>query len=149
MAYFDKDYNQFFKDLAANNHKDWFHENKKRYEKSVKEPFKAFVDEMIGRLKEVEPDLNLEPKDCIHRINRDIRFSKDKTPYKTRMSAHISAKGKKDYQYPSLFFEMGPESVGLYGGAYMVDKDRLEGLREHIAGVQIRQPDRDACQDSA
>jgi len=134
MAYFDNDYNQFFKDLAKNNHRDWFHENKKRYEKSVKDPFKAFTQEMINRVKALEPDLEQEPKDAVHRINRDIRFSKDKTPYKTKMSAVVSVKGRKSADYPSLFFELGPENVAIYGGAYSVDKDQLLSIRETIAG---------------
>jgi uncharacterized protein (TIGR02453 family) len=134
MAYFDKDYNQFFKDLAKNNHKDWFHENKKRYEKSVKDPFKVFTQEIIDRVKALEPEVTQEPKDAVHRINRDIRFSKDKTPYKTKMSAIVSAKGRKSMDYPGLFFELGPEQVAVYGGAYMAEKDRLLELRETIAG---------------
>jgi uncharacterized protein (TIGR02453 family) len=134
MAYFDKDYNQFFKDLAKNNHRDWFHESKKRYEKSVKDPFKAFTQEMINRIKALEPELEQESKNAIHRINRDIRFSDDKTPYKTRMSAIVSAKGKKSHDYPGLFFQLGPENVAIYGGAHSLDKNQLLNLREVIAG---------------
>lgn len=133
MAYFDKDFNQFYKDLAANNNRDWFHENKKRYEKSVKEPFKAFVEDMIGRMKEDDPEIDMQSKDAIFRINRDIRFSKDKTPYKTMSSAMISRGGKKNKSYPGIYFEMGPGNVAIYGGCYMLDKEPLSNLRHAIA----------------
>ena len=81
MTYFTKDFLDFFKELAANNHKDWFHANKKRYEASVKDPFKVFVQDMIDRAAAKDDRFAGEAKNAIFRINRDIRFSKDKSPY--------------------------------------------------------------------
>jgi uncharacterized protein (TIGR02453 family) len=96
MSFFTADYLAFFKELAANNHKEWFDANRKRYETSVKEPFKAFTQHLIDELAKKEPAFKeLKASDCIFRINRDIRFSKDKTPYKTQCSAVISPNGKK------------------------------------------------------
>lgn len=129
---FTSDYTQFFKDLAANNNRDWFHENKKRYENSVKEPFKAFVQELIGMVERHEGEMEIQPKDCIFRINRDIRFSKDKTPYKLNCSAIVSKGGKKDKTYPGLYVEASPEHVRVYGGVYMPDKDQTYDIREKI-----------------
>ena len=77
MAYFNKEFIKFFKELNKNNHKEWFDENRKRYEKEVKEPFQKFIDEMIGMINSDDPDVRIEAKDAIFRINRDIRFSKD------------------------------------------------------------------------
>ncbi|MFZ6052222.1 DUF2461 domain-containing protein [Halocola ammonii] len=133
MAYFSKKFNQFFIDLAPNNHKEWFDENRKTYEKEVKEPFKKFVGDLIERLKEYDPALNVEPKDSIFRINRDIRFAKDKTPYKMHLAAAISRKGKKVHDYPGLYIHFGPEKVWIGGGAYSLSKEKLEDVRREIA----------------
>jgi uncharacterized protein (TIGR02453 family) len=129
---FTSDYTQFFKDLAANNNRDWFQENKKRYEKSVKDPFKSFVQALIEMVARHEGEMEIQPKDCIFRINRDIRFSKDKTPYKLNCSAIVSKGGKKDKTYPGLYVEASPEHVRVYGGVYMPDKDQTFDIREKI-----------------
>ncbi|MCB0477177.1 MAG: DUF2461 domain-containing protein [Crocinitomicaceae bacterium] len=134
MAHFDPDYLEFFKELAPNNHKDWFDENRKRYQKNVKDPFYAFVDEIIPEIAKIdEIKYEITAKDCVFRINRDVRFSNDKSPYKLRMSAIISPAGKKDKTYPGLYFEMGPENFTIYGGVYMLSKDQLYDCREAIA----------------
>lgn len=132
MAWFTKDYNQFFKELAANNNKEWFDANKKRYEASVKEPFKTFVAEVIKEVHKHDKRVNIEPKDAIFRINRDIRFAKDKTPYKLNSSAIVSPGGRKDMSAAGIYFELGPESVKFYGGAYMPEKDQLTRIRKAI-----------------
>jgi uncharacterized protein (TIGR02453 family) len=134
MAFFEPDFIQFFKDLAPNNNKDWFDENRSRYENTIREPFKDFVDHMIKVLSTENPQLkDLQNKDCIFRINRDIRFSKDKTPYKMNVSAAILVGGKKNYMAEGTYFELGPEHVRVYGGLYELDKDSLLQLREGIA----------------
>ncbi|MBZ0207918.1 MAG: DUF2461 domain-containing protein [Flavobacteriales bacterium] len=133
MAWFSPDFNRFFIELAANNNKDWFHANRTRYENVVKQPFERFVGEMITRVAKVDPKVRIEPKEAIFRINRDVRFSKDKAPYKLNRSALISAAGRKDMNAPGIYFELGPEVVRIYGGAYMPDKDALIRIRSRIA----------------
>ena len=134
MAFFTPDFLQFFIELAPNNHKDWFDLNRKRYEKSVKEPFKDFVEHMIKEIAKTDASFNdLEAKDCIFRINRDIRFSKDKTPYKMNVSAVVAPEGKKSKAVNGVYFEFGPEHVRIYGGIYEIDKDDLLTVREGIA----------------
>ena len=132
MAHFTQDFIDFFTELAENNHKEWFDINRKRYEKSVKEPFKAFVNEIISRVNEDDPEVRIEAKDAIFRINRDIRFAKDKTPYKTSVSAIVSRGGRKDKTSPGLYFELKPASVRVYGGAHQLEKDQLQDVREFI-----------------
>lgn len=132
MAWFTDDYNRFFKDLAKNNNKEWFDANRKRYEKSVKQPFEAFVTEAIKRIAKHDKRVAIGPKEAIFRINRDIRFSKDKTPYKLEASAIISPTGRKDHTVPGIYFALGPESVKFYGGCYMPDKEQLTRIREAI-----------------
>lgn len=134
MKHFTKDYLDFFKELAANNNKEWFNANKKRYEKSVKEPFHAFTDVMIEHMKKRDKRIDMTHKQAVFRIYKDVRFSKDKTPYKLQMSAAITPGGKKDmHGEPSLYMQMGPEDVRIYSGIYMPEKDTLMKVREYIA----------------
>jgi uncharacterized protein (TIGR02453 family) len=133
MAWFTPDFNKFFIELAPNNNKEWFDANRKRYELSVKEPFEGFVAEVIKQVTKVDPKVTITPREAIFRINRDVRFSKDKAPYKSRMSAVVAAGGRKDHSSGGIYFEIGPENVAFYGGQYMPDKDQLQRIREHIA----------------
>ena len=134
MAYFSEDFNQFFIDLAPNNHKDWFDENRERYHKSVKVPFERFMGDLIEAVRVYEPSINMRPGDAIFRINRDIRFAKDKSPYKMNRSGLVGKYGRKEAGHPSLYVELGPERVYLAGGAYQPSKEQLQALRTGIAG---------------
>jgi uncharacterized protein (TIGR02453 family) len=134
MTFFNQDFLQFFLDLAGNNNKDWFDQNRKRYEVNVKDAFKNFVTHIITKLAEEDPAFKeLEASSCIFRINRDIRFSKDKTPYKMNVSAVVAPEGKKSKAINGVYFELGPEHVRVYGGVYEIDKDDLLTVREGIA----------------
>lgn len=133
MAFFEQDYLDFFKELAANNHKDWFDTNRKRYEKVVKKPFAEFVSHMINKMNENGEEIKSTPKTAIFRINRDIRFSKDKAPYKMHMSAILSAKEGKNATYPGLYFELSPEKITVCGGIYEMDKETLHKVRNFLA----------------
>jgi uncharacterized protein (TIGR02453 family) len=132
MTYFTSDYLEFFKELAANNHKDWFDANRKRYINSVKEPFANFVKALIAGASKINTEINISHKEAIFRVNRDVRFSKDKTPYKLRMSAIISKYGRKDKSYPGLYVELGPEKLGIYGGLFMPSTKELMQIRKAI-----------------
>lgn len=134
MQYFTEEFNNFFKGLAANNHKDWFHENKKIYEKEVKKAFATFLTDLIKNIRDkYDPSLELEVKNAVFRINRDIRFSKDKTPYKLHVSAVISSEGRKNMQIPGLYIQFGVGEIWLGGGTYKPNKENLLLLRKHIA----------------
>ena len=133
MAYFNKDFISFFKELNLNNDREWFTANKKRYEKDVKQPFHHFVDDLIGRVNAMDPEIVLEPKDAIFRIYRDIRFSKDKTPYKTQTSALIARGGRKNMTDPGLYIQFGADDARIYSGLYMLEKNDLLNVRRHIA----------------
>lgn len=133
MQYFTQDYLEFFKALAPNNNKEWFDNNRKMYETVVREPFKIFISDLIRELAKQDPDIQIEAKDAIFRINRDIRFSKDKTPYKLNNSAIVSKAGRKDKSYPGLYLELSPEHLGIYGGIYMADTDQIKKIRTEIA----------------
>jgi len=132
MQYFTETYLNFFRNLAANNHKQWFDENRKEYEREVREPFKIFVKDVINAVQKINPEIQIEPKDAIFRINRDIRFSKDKTPYKLFNSAIISKTGRKDKAYPGMYLELNPEKLGIFGGLFMPNTQQVLRIRNHI-----------------
>ena len=133
MNYFNSDYVQFFKELSQNNHKDWFDLNRSRYEKNIKSPFKEFTQLAIDTIALIDPVFNqLLAKDCIFRINRDVRFSKDKQPYKLMCSAIITPNGKKSKAINGIYFEFTPEHVRFYSGVYEIEKDDLFAVREGI-----------------
>ena len=129
MQYFSEDYLEFFKELAGNNHKEWFDTHRKRYENVVREPFKIFIGDLIQAMSKNDSQLDVAPKDAIFRINRDIRFSKDKTPYKLNNSAIISKEGRKNKNYPGIYIEFGPEKLAFYGGIYMPDSKQTQKVR--------------------
>jgi uncharacterized protein (TIGR02453 family) len=133
MNYFTPDFLKFFKELAPNNNKDWFDVNRERYFKSVKTPFEIFVNDLILNIQKIDKEIKVGAKECIHRINNDIRFSKDKTIYKMYRSAIITPSGRKNGEIPGFYFEMGPEKVSFYGGAYFLPPDQLQSMRKHIA----------------
>lgn len=133
-SFFAEDFLQFFIELAPNNHRGWFDMNRKRYEENIKKPFYAFTQHLIEKIAEMDSAFrDLEAKDCIFRINRDIRFSKDKSPYKLQCSAVIAPNGKKSQAVNGIYFELSPEHVRVYGGIYEIEKDDLQLIREGIA----------------
>ena len=133
MAYFTDDFFRFFKELEAHNTTEWFHENKKRYESEIKKPFNSFVQDLIDEVAKDDKTVQIAPKDAILRINRDIRFSKDKTPYNNYVAAIISPGGKKDKSVPGIYVRLDAGEVRFYGGAHMVEKDQLVRIRQQIA----------------
>ena len=133
MVYFENDFLTFFKELAANNNKDWFDLNRKRYTKIIKEPFKSFISDVIYEINKIDSSISIEPKDAIFRINRDIRFSKDKTPYKLYLGAVISPIGKKDRINPGIYIELGPEHLSIFGGVWKPDTAQRDKIRNYIS----------------
>jgi uncharacterized protein (TIGR02453 family) len=133
MAWFDRDILDFFAELEANNNRDWFEQNKRRYEESVKAPMEAFAAETIGRLQEIEPGISMTPKQAVFRIYRDIRFSKDKTPYKTNAGMYISVSGKHDSGLPGVYFHVDARSIGIASGFYRPEPSQVKAIRLHIA----------------
>jgi len=133
MQYFTTDYTQFFAELKENNNREWFLENKARYENQVKKPFQRFIQDLLNEMDKLDKGYACDAKSMIFRIYRDVRFSKDKTPYKTHSSAALSKYGKKSMEMPSYYFEISNTDINLYGGMYMPDKDRLNKIRVYIA----------------
>ena len=109
-------YFRFFRELASNNSKAWFDENRSRYERDVKRPFYAMITAWIEAVQPFDPELQASASDVIYRINRDIRFSADKTPYKVQMGAHLNLRGKKAMGFPGVYMEVGASGGGIAAG---------------------------------
>lgn len=136
MQYFTEDFITFFQELTANNHKDWFHTHKKRYETSVKKPFEMFTGAIIQEIQKHDSSLKIEPKECILRINRDVRFAKDKSPYNVHYTAFISSGGRKDKSIPGIFLRFAPDRIGIMGGCFGPSKEQLHSIRTAISTDQ-------------
>ena len=127
-----KDTLQFLDDLKANNNRDWFLENKKRYE-VFKNDYVQTASDLLDVLKPLDASLEmLEAKKCTFRINRDIRFSKDKTPYKTHLSFWFSS-GAKGQNRSGYYIHLEKGASFIAGGLYCPEADDLKKIRKEIA----------------
>lgn len=132
---FTEAFYEFFIELSANNQKSWFDENRPRYERDVKSLFIRFIESVLVKMCAVDDRFKgLEAKQCIFRINKDIRFSKDKTPYKLHCSAGIQIGGRKEMGAGGVYIHLGPQECGIYSGVYMPEKEELMRIRRLIAG---------------
>lgn len=132
MNYLSQDYISFFQELEENNAKEWFDDNRKRYESSVKKPFQALVQTLLDRLPDLDPEIHMTSRDAIFRINRDIRFAKDKTPYNIMMKAGFARAGRKS-PYAGYYLGISAQQIHVGGGVYMIDSSNLKKIRNHIA----------------
>jgi uncharacterized protein (TIGR02453 family) len=134
MRYFDAETFAFLRDLAKNNDRDWFAENRERYEESVKEPFLQFISDVGPELRKVSKALVADPRPnggSMFRIYRDVRFSKDKSPYKPYASAHFSM--GKGAHGPGYYLHLQPGQCFVAGGMWMPEPDVLQAIRERIS----------------
>ena len=128
---------KFLKDLAANNNRDWFNDNKARYEDKVKEPALRFISDFAPHLKKISPHFRADPRPnggSLFRIYRDTRFSKDKTPYKTHTGIHFRHEAAKDAHAPGFYLHLEPGNVLMGAGCWHPARDALESIRDAIAG---------------
>ena len=132
MQYFSPAFFKFLDELSKNNNKEWFDANRSRYENDVKKPFRALVEDMTKKLGKDIPGLNQETHKSIFRINRDIRFSKDKSPYKNNVAAVFSRKGTQDIDFPGFYLHIGSKEIMVGGGKYEVSKEHLAKIRQEI-----------------
>ncbi len=123
----------YLKAIGKNNNRDWFIANKDQYIEARKN-FETFVQELINELIVFEPVMKgLEVKSCVYRFNRDIRFSDDKSPYKTHFGAFIVRGGKKNGdKLAGYYFHIEPGKSIIAGGAYMPPAPWLAAIRETI-----------------
>lgn len=122
---------QFLKQLKKNNNKEWFDKNRKQYE-AAKADFAFFIQNVINEFCKTDKTLSsLAAKDCMFRINRDIRFSKDKSPYKTNFGASINTGGKKSFK-AGYYLHVEPGNSFVGGGLYDPFPDVLKKIRQEV-----------------
>lgn len=131
-----RDLIQFLAELTDNNNRAWFVMNKPRYD-LLRAEFLELVTKLIADISKFDPAVaGCNPKKALFRINRDMRFSQDKSPYKTTFSAAITASGlKKPSQGggPMYYFHINADGILLVaGGEYMPPNDRLRQIRRHV-----------------
>jgi len=121
----------FFDELKENNHKDWFHANRKTYD-LLREQYLNNADILLKEMCKHDVSLSyLQPKDIIFRINRDIRFSKDKSPYKTHLAYGLNPHGKK-MAFAGYYLHLEKDNCFIGGGMYMPDSASLKKVRNEI-----------------
>lgn len=125
-------YTDFFQELKENNSTAWFHTQKKRYEEVVKGPFLALLQDVVPTLTEWDHRILPDPKKALFRINRDIRFSKDKSPYHLILKAGFSPNGKKSV-LPGYYLGIDGHHIHVGGGLFMVQSPELKKIRTHIS----------------
>lgn len=123
---------EFLKALKENNNREWFNAHKPEYEKA-KDNVEAFIQALISKLAAFDPhiDESIQAKKCLFRIYRDVRFAKDKSPYKTWFAAGISLDGRK-LEGPEYYIHLGPESSFIAVGYWRPKKEHLESIRQEI-----------------
>jgi len=132
---------QFLRGLAAHNEKPWFEAHRKEYEQEVREPMLELVDEMLTRFGDFAPEIGGDPKRSMFRINRDVRFSKDKSPYKTHAACWFHHRGASrrvgsdgDEGSAGFYFHLEPGGKSMLGaGVWMPPRPQLNRLRDAIA----------------
>jgi len=121
----------FLSDLKNNNNREWFKTHKARYEEAKSE-FEIIVAEVIKGISSFDNEIGLlKPKDCVFRIYRDVRFSKNKDPYKTNMGAAFSKGGRKS-KHASYYLHFEPENSFIGGGIWRPEPDILKAIRYEI-----------------
>ncbi|MGQ0531846.1 MAG: DUF2461 domain-containing protein [Caulobacteraceae bacterium] len=133
---FSKDFFKFFRELARNNEREWFEANKERYRAAVVAPMSDFIAALAPKLAKVSPHFRADPRPnggSMFRIHRDVRFAKDKSPYKTHASAHFRHARAKDVHAPGYYLHLEPKRVMFGGGVWMPEPDALLKIRTAIA----------------
>jgi len=122
---------KFLKGLRNNNNKPWFEDHRQDYD-AAREDFQSFIESIIGRHSKKDEDISsLKAKECMFRINRDVRFSKDKSPYKANLGASIARGGKKSI-FAGYYFHCEPGQSFTGGGIWMPMPAEVKKIRQEI-----------------
>jgi len=124
---------KFLRGLARNNDREWFNARKPIYERELKAPMLALVDEINHAMAEFAPDHIRDPKKIMMRIYRDTRFAKDKRPYKKHVSAWWSRRGMEKTSGGGFYLQVSPKEVLVSIGVYMPEREQLRAIREWMS----------------
>ena len=123
----------FLRGLSRNNDRNWFNARKQIYERELKAPMLALIDEITHSMADYAPEHMRPAQKSMMRIYRDIRFSPDKRPYKTHVSAWWSRRGMEKTSGGGFYMHIGPKECFLAAGVYMPERDQLLALRRWMA----------------
>lgn len=129
------DYFRFFKEIKENNNREWFNDNKQRFRESVQEPLALLVEAMAPRLKKISKHFVADPRlngGSVFRIYKDVRFSKDKTPYKTHGAVQFRHALGKNAHAPGFYVHLDPAEIFYGGGIWTPPPPQLLMIREAI-----------------
>jgi uncharacterized protein (TIGR02453 family) len=134
-AYFSPALFEFLRELKRNNNREWFQRNKSRYESVAREPALAFISDIGPALTKINPHLVADPRPVggsLFRINRDIRFSSDKSPYKTALAMSFGYGRERHGPNPGYYVQLEPGESFAGGGIHMPDTATLTMIRDAI-----------------
>jgi len=134
-AHFTPRFFRFLKELKANNRRDWFIANKQRYEADVRDPMLNFIADFAPRLRAISRHYLADPRPMggsMFRIYRDMRFSPDKSPYKTNVGAHFTHGTSKDVHSPGYYLHLAADEVFVASGVWRPDSQTAAKIRDAI-----------------
>jgi uncharacterized protein (TIGR02453 family) len=131
-THFSPDALKFLRGLKRNNDREWFTARKDVYEREIKAPMLALIAEINEAMLKFAPENVQPPQKAMMRIYRDIRFSKDKRPYKTQTSAWWARAGLEKTSGGGYYFHVNPEEVTVAAGVYMPEREQLLAIRRHL-----------------
>ena len=126
---------KFLKELNENNNRDWFAENKQRYENEVRAPALNYIESMTQPLAKISPFFVVSAKKVggsLMRVHKDVRFSKDKTPYKTNVGIHFKHARGKDVHAPGFYLHLEPGDIFIAAGLWRPESSTLKNVRTLI-----------------
>lgn len=123
---------RFLRSLHRNNDRDWFNPRKPIYEAEIKEPMFALIATLNDAFADFDPNFVRDPAKCMMRIYRDIRFSKNKLPYKDHAAAWWARHGLEKTSGGGFYFDLGPTQITIAAGCYMPEREQLLAIRRHL-----------------
>jgi uncharacterized protein (TIGR02453 family) len=124
---------KFLRSLRRNNRREWFEAHKPEFERELKQPMLALIETVNGAMADFAPAHVRPPQKCMMRIYRDIRFSSDKRPYKSHISAWWSRAGLEKTSGGGYYMHISPDEVLIAAGVYMPEREQLLAIRGYLA----------------
>jgi len=141
QAHFSPRLFRFLEDLAANNDREWFQANKERYEDDLREPARSFISDFASALGKISPNFRADPRKVggsLFRIHRDVRFSKDKSPYKTHTGIQFRHRAGKDAHAPGFYLHLEPGGCFAGVGIWHPDGEATKKIRRFLIEESAR-----------
>lgn len=136
IRHFDASFFDFLNELSENNSREWFLANKERYQTTIQEPLLRFISDFAGPLRAISRHFVADPRPSggsMFRVYRDVRFSKDKRPYKTHAAAQFRHRAGRDAHAPGFYLHLEPGNVFVGAGSWHPGREFLERTRYAIA----------------